>query len=121
VTLRPAHVDPDSRRQDAEARIRAATELLVAALVDLAETAPEPARPVELLSVTQAAERLGGMSRSTLYQCLNRGTVRSVLVSGRRLIPGDEIARLARGDRAERDVAVSWRKGARRVTGAAVP
>jgi predicted DNA-binding transcriptional regulator AlpA len=89
----------------AEDRVREAVDLLAEALIALAhEQATEAARPapVELLDVRTAAQRLGGMSRSTLYQCMTAGTVQSVTVGGRRLIPSTEIERLATSDRPRR-------------------
>ncbi len=86
----------------AEDRVRVASSELAEALIALAhEQATEAARPapVELLDVRTAAQRLGGMSRSTLYQAMTAGTVRSIRVSGRRLIPSSEIERIATSDR----------------------
>ncbi len=82
----------------AEARLEVATRELVAAVLAVAaERSADAARPapVELLDVKRAAERLGGMSRSTLYSLMAAGTVQSVTVGGRRLIPSSEVERLA--------------------------
>lgn len=45
-----------------------------------------------LLTVEQAAEQLGGVSRSTLYQLLRSGELASVKIGRRRLIPAEAIA-----------------------------
>lgn len=45
-----------------------------------------------LLTVEQAAEQLGGVSRSTLYQLLRSGELASVKIGRRRLIPTEAIA-----------------------------
>jgi excisionase family DNA binding protein len=45
-----------------------------------------------LLTVEQAAEQLGGVSRSTLYQLMRSGELASVKIGRRRLIPAEAIA-----------------------------
>ncbi len=95
--MTPGRADAEQKRQEAAQRIRAATELLVAALTEFAEASaiPEP-RPVELLPIEEARQRLGGIARSTMMALLGSGAVHSVRVGGRRLVPADEIARIAR-------------------------
>ena len=93
-----------------EARLDVAVRELVAALVAVATeravAQAKPAAPVELLDVKEAARRLGGMSRSTLYQLMTAGTVQSVTIGGRRLVPSTEVERLAGGDSSRRPSAV---------------
>lgn len=81
---------------DPEARVRAAVEELVGAVIDLARSSqPTPAAgPVELLSPAAFARR-ASLSRSSTYLALASGAVRSVKVRGRRLIPISELTRLA--------------------------
>ena len=45
-----------------------------------------------LLSVHQARQSLGGISRGTLYALINEKKLRSVRIGTRRLIPADAIA-----------------------------
>ena len=45
----------------------------------------------KLLTVEQAAEELGGVSRSTLYQLIRSGELASVKIGSRRLIPAESI------------------------------
>ncbi|MGD0123482.1 MAG: helix-turn-helix domain-containing protein [Candidatus Limnocylindrales bacterium] len=94
---RPASPDPEAKRQAAEERIRAACSLLADALVELATAAPAVEQPIELLSVEEAARRLGGIARSTLYQLMGTGAVRSVEVGGRRFVPSSEVEAIAAG------------------------
>lgn len=87
----------------AEDRVQAALVELGSALVDLARetataTTTPPAGPVELLSIAEASRRLS-ISRSSLYQAIAAGRIRSVRVGGRRLIGAAEIARIAAGER----------------------
>lgn len=77
---------------------------LDAALRELAEAIREEVRaelaptretaPVELLSVAEFARR-SSVGRSTAYACVADGTVASVKVRGRRLVPATEITRIA--------------------------
>ncbi|MGA3030313.1 MAG: helix-turn-helix domain-containing protein [Candidatus Limnocylindrales bacterium] len=90
-------LDPEARRVAAEDRVRLACSQLADALVELAAAAPAETRPVELLDVATAAQRLGSISRSTLYTLMASGAVRAVSVGGRRLIPSSEIERIAAG------------------------
>lgn len=95
---RPASLDPDAQRQMAEDRVRAVCGLLADALVDLAALTPAEQPPIELLSVDEAARRLGGIARSTLYQLMGSGSVRAVSVGGRRFVPSSEVDRIAAGE-----------------------
>lgn len=45
----------------------------------------------KLLTVEQAAEQLGGVSRSTLYHLIRTGELHSVKIGSRRLIPAEAI------------------------------
>lgn len=45
----------------------------------------------KLLTIEQAAEELGGVSRSTLYQLFRSGELASVKIGSRRLIPAEAI------------------------------
>ena len=80
------------------ARLATIREHLRRSIVHHENARPAPAAPVELLSPKVAAARMG-LSRSTFYLALNHGTVRSVKVGGRRLIPSTEIDRIAAGER----------------------
>lgn len=44
-----------------------------------------------LYNIEEARERLGGISRSALYDLLNAGRLRSVHVGKRRFVPASEI------------------------------
>jgi excisionase family DNA binding protein len=94
---RPISLDSDAKRRLAEARIRQVCDELAAAVIDLAAMAPAPPQAVELLSVEEAARRLGGIARSTLYQLMSSGAVRSVEVGGRRFVPSSEVDGIAAG------------------------
>ena len=59
-----------------------------------AESRPADAAPVELVSVAEFARR-AGIGRSSAYLAVSDGTLRSVRLRGRRLIPASELARLA--------------------------
>lgn len=77
------------------ARLEAALAELAAAIRE--EVRAEVARdggPVELLDVGTAARR-SGIGRTLMYRLIADGTVRSVKVSRRRLIPADALAALA--------------------------
>ena len=78
-------------------RLAAAMAELVAAL--RAEVATERASapssvPVELLSIAEFARRTG-IGRSSAYLAVADGSIRSVRIRGRRLLPASEITRLA--------------------------
>lgn len=83
-------------------RLDAALAELVAAIREevAAQSRPTP-EPERLLSVEQARQALGGMSRSTLYAMIRDGRLRTVAVgergarAGRRLVPSSAIAELA--------------------------
>jgi len=69
---------------------------LVQSLIDilveiLRDAQPPPGDgPARLLSIPAAAERLG-VSRTTLYQMIGSGSLRTLKVGRRRLVPEDEI------------------------------
>jgi excisionase family DNA binding protein len=52
-------------------------------------------QPETLLDVDEARARLGGIARSTLYQLLDRGSLRSLTIGRRRVIPSSAIAEFA--------------------------
>jgi multidrug efflux pump subunit AcrA (membrane-fusion protein) len=81
---------------DAETRVRAAVAELADALLALAsESAPRRGdiAPVELVSVAEFARR-AGIGRSSAYLSVADGSVRTVKVRGRRLVPASELGRL---------------------------
>jgi hypothetical protein len=108
---RASSSDPEAKRQAAAERIRTACSLLADALIELAETTPAAEQPVELLPVGEAARRLGGIARSTLYQAMGTGAIRSVEVGGRRFVPSSEIDAIAAGRPRSRSVAAGPRTG----------
>jgi hypothetical protein len=61
--------------------------------------APLPPDTVLAYRVNDAV-RVAGLSRSSLYNLIGEGKLRSVLVAGRRLIPADALRDLVRGERA---------------------
>jgi excisionase family DNA binding protein len=75
------------------ARLDAAVAELVAALRAEMAIAPSSAAP-ELLDVSEAARR-AGIGRTLMYGLIRRGTVRSVRMGRRRLIPADALDVLA--------------------------
>ena len=80
-----------------EDRVRAAVEELADALLAVARESAAPSRvaaPVELISVAEFARR-AGIGRSSAYLAVSDGTLRSVRLRGRRLVPASELARLA--------------------------
>jgi len=80
-----------------DARVRAAVEELADALLAVAresQATPRDAAPVELVSVAEFARR-AGIGRSSAYLGVADGSLRSVKVRGRRLVPASELARLA--------------------------
>lgn len=79
-------------------RLEAAVAELVAALREELAQAPPAAMPDRLLDVDEAATVLG-VSRTSVYQELQAGRLRSVKVGRRRLIPSSAIAEFI-GDRA---------------------
>lgn len=81
-------------------RIRAAVAELTDALLEvlhaeLAESRGAQHGPPELLSIAEAARRLG-IGRSLLYSMIGAGQVRTVKLSRRRLIPSDVLADIAK-------------------------
>ena len=81
----------------AEDRVRAAVEELAEALLAVARESQAPPRnaaPVELVSVAEFARR-AGIGRSSAYLGVADGSLRSVRIRGRRLLPASELARLA--------------------------
>ena len=75
-------------------RIDAAIGELEAVRVEIHRALTEP-EPV-LLSVNQFIARTG-LSRRTAFSRLHDGTIRSVKVGRRRLVPASEVERLAKG------------------------
>jgi excisionase family DNA binding protein len=57
---------------------------------------PLPPDTVLAYRVNDAA-KVAGLSRSSLYNLIGEGKLRSVLVAGRRLIPADALRDLLRG------------------------
>lgn len=86
---------------EAEGRVRAAVEALAVALLDAvrAEAAQVQAGPDRLLSIPEAAERLG-IGRSAVYELIGRGCLHSVKIGRRRLVPASAIAEFTEADRA---------------------
>jgi excisionase family DNA binding protein len=74
-----------SRLDDAVAELAAAIRAEIAA-----ELARRDDRPPELLSIEQAAQRLG-IGRTATYDAIGRGELRSIRIGRRRLIPADAI------------------------------
>lgn len=48
----------------------------------------------DLYSIEEARERLGGISRNTIYEMLRKGQLASVILGCRRFIAADAIAKL---------------------------
>lgn len=86
----------------AQSRIRAAFATLADEVIAaLGEEAAPGAEPDRMYSIAEARERLGGVSRSTVYALIERGELRSTRVGGRRLVSSSAIAELAqRGEAA---------------------
>jgi excisionase family DNA binding protein len=85
----------------AEDRVRVAVAELAEALLAVARESAAPARdvsPVELISVAEFARR-AGLGRSSAYLAVADGSLRTVKVRGRRLVPASELARLAESAR----------------------
>lgn len=53
--------------------------------------------PERLLDVDEARSALGGIARSTLYQLIGTGELRTLTIGRRRLIPASAIAEYAGG------------------------
>jgi excisionase family DNA binding protein len=78
-------------------RLEAAVAELVDALrAELAPPAPETS-PERLLSVDEARRAMGGIARSTLYDLIAHGKIRSLAIGRRRTIPESAIAEFAAG------------------------
>jgi excisionase family DNA binding protein len=76
-------------------RLEAAIAEFVNALREEWGEREQPDHGVELLSIPEAARRLG-IGRSRVYEEIGRGTLRSLKVGRRRLIPSDAIAERAK-------------------------
>ena len=73
-----------------EQAVRQAVEQLAAALLDAVrdEKRPDPGAPERLLSIAEASERLGRLSRSALYEGpIAHGELRTCRVGRRRMVP----------------------------------
>jgi hypothetical protein len=74
--------------------------LALAELVDAlraeiaAESRPADAAPIELIGVGEFARR-ASLGRSSAYLGVADGSIRSIKIRGRRLVPASELARLA--------------------------
>lgn len=60
--------------------------------MEVATTPNEPDRPESLLPIPTAQERLGGLSRTTIYRLMDSGELDYVKIGARRLIPESAIA-----------------------------
>lgn len=76
-------------------RLAAAIRELVAAIRAEIIPAAAPDAPIALLSVEEAARRLG-VGRTMLYREIAAGHVRSVKIGRRRVIPADAIGEYVR-------------------------
>lgn len=77
-------------------RLEAAIRELASALLDeLRPDAETSGRPVELVSIEEAARRCS-IGRTSMYRLVARGEVRSLKIGRRRLIAADAIAQFAR-------------------------
>ena len=84
---------------EVETRIRDAFATLADVVVEALRTEARVAGgPERLLTIREAQEALGGLSRSALYGLINRGTLRSVKPNRRRYVPASAIAEIAKGD-----------------------
>lgn len=68
-------------------------QAIAALLSATAAAAATPQAPETVLTVQEAAERLK-ISRGLVYSAITDGTIRSVRIGKRRLIPSSEIQRL---------------------------
>lgn len=78
-------------------RLASAVAEVVAALREELAAATSPGQPERLLSIEDACEALGGISRSTLYGEIAAGRLRTISVGRRRLVPQSAIAERAGG------------------------
>jgi excisionase family DNA binding protein len=85
-----ATIAPQAHRPEPSPRLAAAVQEFIDALLD--EVRPEPDRPTRLLTVEQALEAMGGISRSTLYGIIAAGRLRTVTIGRRRLVPESALA-----------------------------
>lgn len=81
-------------------RIDVAVRELVAALRDELTPPTAPTDPVERLLDIPSAARVLGVGRSTVYNEIGAGRLRSVKVGRRRLVPSGAIAAYTRQDAA---------------------
>lgn len=82
------------RRFSVTDRLAAAFRELEAAFreeIEGARLAGATATPDRLLSVREACEQLGGISRTTFYQLVDRGELRTLTCGRRRLVPQSAI------------------------------
>ena len=84
-------------KPDSEQRIRAALANLGDVLVEALDVEAENDGIERLLSVEEAAERLN-VGRTTVYGQIADGSIRSVKVGRRRLIPASAIAEIGGGE-----------------------
>jgi excisionase family DNA binding protein len=95
--VRPSSHDSDDRRGRLVERLSAQ---LAAAIVEasgaLLLDEPPPEAIEKLISVREAADRLG-VARSTAYLLIASGELRTVKLRKRRMVPAGEIVRLVRG------------------------
>jgi excisionase family DNA binding protein len=77
-----------------EARVLAALDALRDAFGDLLAAGHEPAEPAALMTMTDAAHRLG-VSRSTATRWADSGAIAVVALDGRRWVPVAELDRIA--------------------------
>jgi excisionase family DNA binding protein len=76
--------------------IETAVRNLVAAIV--AEIEERHRAPDRMLSIPEAASRLG-IARSTVYEAIAAGRLRSIKLGRRRLVPESALGELVRGER----------------------
>lgn len=76
-------------------RLEAAVAELVDAIREVSARNDRPAEPERLLDVDEARRALGNIARSTLYELMDRGELRSLTIGRRRVIPSSAIAELA--------------------------
>jgi len=48
-------------------------------------------QPDSLLSIEETCQRLGKISRATVYKLLDTGELRSMMIRGRRFVPQSEV------------------------------